>query len=768
MKSNNVIYLHRSKIKKTQQKKNVTYNCIFQCPINFNDCINSIAIHEDKVVFGTLMGDVYLCRVDENNLSRKNSQNNFIKKENNNSELSLNKTQNLENDESNIKLNNNNQNKKCDYIKLTIDNNTKENKDEDIEDYNDNEDNNKDKDDEDNNDKIFKKKKKNKNLKINNNDNCDNNENKNFTNENNIDDEDENSNKYEKKLINKNMGKVQSHKGGKNIKIDKLDSKLFNEKKEKKGDTKYNSHIKFPQVTKLINRSKENIPCLEFENYDIINISIGDLEVLRLENMSTFNINDQTSTYNYFKLRNYKTENDHIEFCETCTCMMSNSYYLIVFTKLGNFNSILEIRDIKYENKDLKKLNIVKGSIKMSNYAVPFDFDGDQFLFLDYLSKDERIITVVYTLSKKEDYYFIIEDKSYGHISHMKLLPNNKIFLCRRNKECEIHLMNKDFDIIEKWEHIGEDVISCCIFKNENINNINKNNYFELIDDNEEEFTNDEEKNKKGWSLNIFKLFGNNANNKNNRNDLNSKRSILNSNKTINIKPFQSNIDSENNKNNNIKNISKNKAEKNLISSNEVNNYIHTENYNVPFKKKNLILNNIQSLNPSIDNSSRREINFTIENKKFTSNRNSNSASKNQILITSGKKNRNSNKNSISSIEIYGRKKNQIYSKKGIDKSSPLNGSDFGENEEEQTIAHNKENEMNFSIVTLDKDGSVNVFYNKKQKTLFNIYNISNIDDKYKKMEFFSVGFPYYILVNELYFCITTDHGLFVISKNND
>ena len=41
----------------------------------------------------------------------------------------------------------------------------------------------------------------------------------------------------------------------------------------------------------------------------------------------------------------------------------------------------------------------------------------------------------------------------------MKLLPNNKIFLVRNNKECEIHLMNKGFDTIEKLIHLGEEVI---------------------------------------------------------------------------------------------------------------------------------------------------------------------------------------------------------------------------------------------------------------------------------------------------------------------
>ena len=742
MKTNNAIYINRAKIKnKPINRKNITYKCIFHCPINLNDCINSIDLFEDKVVFGTLMGDVFLCRVDENKLNGKVFPKIPAKKESKNSLLSLNKTQSIENDESNIKLNNNNANNKCDCIKLSIGNNNENDYNYDDNNYN-------------NNVKIFNKKKKNNNLKNNMNNN---NENRNYTYENNMDDDDddeeEDENKYEKKLVNKNMGKTQSNKkdGVKN-KIDELDTKLFIEKQEQNSSRNFNKSVKFPQITKLINRAKENIPCLEFENNDVISISVGDLEVLRLENMSTFNINDKNSTYNYSKLRNYKTENEHIEFCETCTCMICNSCYLIVFSQYGNFNSILEVKDIKYENKNLKEYDVIKGTIKMSNYAVPFDFDGDQFLFLDYISKNERTINVIYTASKKENYYYLIKDKKFGHISHMKLLPDNKIFLCRNNVECEIHAMNNEFEVIEKWSHIGEDVISSFVLKNKNINN--------LIDDETDENT--QEINKKDGKINIYKFFTNNIDN-NNNDVLNSKRVLLNSNKTINIKPFNADVLSINKKTNN-------KQEKNLISSNE-KNYIHTDNnVNITFKKKNLIINNnMPSLNPSYDNSSRREINFTPENKRFTSNRNSKSSSgsKNLYLITSESKKKPVNKNSISSIEIYGKKKKQTPIKNGMERPTLQNGSNF-KNDEDQTIINNKENKINYSIITLDKDGKVNVFCNKKQKTIFNMYNIGNIDDKYKKMEFFSVGFPYYIVVNELYFCITTDHGLFVISRNFD
>ena len=170
----------------------------------------------------------------------------------------------------------------------------------------------------------------------------------------------------------------------------------------------------------------------------------------------------------------------------------------------------------------------------------------------------------------------------------------------------------------------------------------------------------------------------------------------------------------------------------------------------------------MHSLNPSFDNSSRRDINLTLENQRFTSNINSktNSAAKYNLLTSDYKKKKNS-KNSLSSIEIYG-KKNQKGLKNKIIKKGKKKESITDDNMDDQTIINIKEAD-NFDIVTLDKDGLVNKYKNKRQKTLFNIYNISNIDNKYKKLEFFSVGFPYYLVVNECYFGITTDHGFFLI-----
>ena len=61
--------------------------------------------------------------------------------------------------------------------------------------------------------------------------------------------------------------------------------------------------------------------------------------------------------------------------------------------------------------------------------------------------------------------------------------------------------------------------------------------------------------------------------------------------------------------------------------------------------------------------------------------------------------------------------------------------------------------------------GNFNIFEDGIERTMFNIYEIDNIDKEYKDKEFFSIGFPYYITYNKDYYVIGTDHGAFVIEK---
>ena len=97
-----------------------------------------------------------------------------------------------------------------------------------------------------------------------------------------------------------------------------------------------------------------------------------------------------------------------------------------------------------------------------------------------------------------------------------------------------------------------------------------------------------------------------------------------------------------------------------------------------------------------------------------------------------------------------------------------------GLKEERELNKKEIKNEVTYYIITLDIDGNFNLYYNKNENnieikiTLFNLYKIKNISNSSKNLSFFSVGFPYYITMNEYYYIITTDNGIFVISKSKE
>ena len=605
MKKNNEMYKKKAKMRNNLLQKKEEYICIFHCPITVNDCINSIDLKEDKVIIGTLMGDVYLCRVDESKL-------NVI------------------------------QTNKIVIPPLNIGNILQGQKDDDS------------------------------NLQLNN----------------------------------------------------KLNNKLSDNNEEIK-------EIKFPKITQIINRSRENIPCIEFETNDIINICIGDLEIIHLEKMSTFNKNDKNSTYNFSKLRNYKTENDHIEFCETATCFLKNSFFLIIFTKFAEFDEMFEITETKYENKNLNTGEIIKGNIRLSNFVIPFDFDGDLFLFIDFLSKEEKFIGIIYTLTKRENYIYKINDVNFGHISHMKLITEKTIFLIRNEIQCEIRYLNEDFDCIEKFEHVGNDIISCSLYKNENMNSL-----IDLINDDIKEKSDENDLNKSKVKLesNILRLFENNKNNVANTNNKQKIFSYINIDQTVNKKNK-----SRTKKKNNLQNVSNiyQYKEKKMITSLDNNN------------------NNKYSFIKTEDKSSVKKdgsVNkfFTVDNNLLNK---SNTFLRYNMSIPLKKIEPEKNVNGFSSIEIFDIKKDK---------------ENLRYKKEYKTIIKHNDDYKIYKIIILDSNGTVFLYHNNIQINLFNIYDIENIKQKYKDIKFFSLGFPYYIIANDKYICITTDFGLLVFSKIDD
>ena len=707
MKNNDIYFDENPKLKemklksKSNNNKKKDYKNIFLCPLNKNDCVNSIDIFEDIILYGTIMGNVYLCRANKNNLYQDINQEIYINEsyQSDINNLSNNKNQTQyeikqkykieEKDTSKIsciKLNTNNSN-------LTINNHNQFDRNE------------------------------NETLKINNN----------------------NKKEIEKIYFESDlMPKTKS--GINNLKLQGITTKqnllkiLENKNiKYEKGRIYKNSFIKkdiipFPQVTQLIINAKENIPCVSFDTKDIVNLSIGDYEIIRLKNMSSFNINDDNSNYTYIRIKNYVSENEHIKKCENTTCMMTDKNFLIVYTIYAENDSQIQLNKVNYQNKNMISFEVVEGEIEMYNYSIPFDFDGDRFLFVDYESDALRRICINYTLSKKEPFIYKIS-KGFGHINYMKFLLRDKVFLCKNQKICEIYKIDENFILLESWVHNGEEIIAMNVY----IEGTKDNELFS--DDSYTNLSFKKYNENESQTIEIIKK-GNNSKRKKKYNHLDD---IYISPKNINVNSIRKSFEKENFSNSTLRDLNLNDNKKSIKNSvklkNDKGDGLLPYNFNSEIDNRinrfgNEEEDDVIEIYSEYKNPQTKEITSTKEYKKNTLNK----------FIDESKFFKPYDKNK----ELI--KRSGSYDYYIQDKNKPTERSLY-------------QNEKKIYILTVDLNGNFNLYYNNKNKIIFNLYDISNIDSKYKEETFFSMGFPYYVTMNSKYYAISTDFGIFVLSN---
>ena len=197
--------------------------------------------------------------------------------------------------------------------------------------------------------------------------------------------------------------------------------------------------------------------------------------------------------------------------------------------------------------------------------------------------------------------------------------------------------------------------------------------------------------------------------------------------------------DGENNNNFILLNMWVHNKNKEIISSNIyiLGNKINNEYNNNKIKNEYTNKNEIHK-NSNLNQKNKKKINYSLHNLINDDNSIDSAVSKNKIL------------------DLY-KSNDEILNIKN--KESELNKEEI-------------KNEDTYYIITLDIDGNFNLYYNDNKieiiNTLFNIYKIKNISNNNKNLSLFSVGFPYYITMNEYYYIITTDYGIFVISKSKE
>lgn len=217
------------------------------------------------------------------------------------------------------------------------------------------------------------------------------------------------------------------------------------------------------RITSIIaETSNENISGISFDSQTSFLVAVGDEEV------TSYKMDSLLSIPSVIHFKNYQNESEHIKYCDLNYVILHQSVLFKIMLQQPEEENI-EIAKVKnyYEIKNLKTKSIRIGEIDMTNYVVPFDFDEEKFLWVEFLSDSEKNICT-YTFPTDYSGSSILWkyplNKSFGHISQAKLINGGRIFIVRNVKVCEIRKCDSNFTLLYSCQNIGDFVLAVEIF----------------------------------------------------------------------------------------------------------------------------------------------------------------------------------------------------------------------------------------------------------------------------------------------------------------
>ena len=241
--------------------------------------------------------------------------------------------------------------------------------------------------------------------------------------------------------------------------------------------------IKDKKSTIINELSQENISGITFdEKNNVFYASVGDDEILK------FNI-DSPNSNSIPRIKNYKSDYAHSKKCENMYSLISkNSLLLIELApqEEGNititkYDAFIQITHLEDEEKETF-------NIQITNYTIPLDYNDYFFVWVEFLSDKKRRLCVKNVDNINDKIYKLPIDEKFGHISHCKIIPGNKLFLVRDLNKCEIREINDKFTLVKSFTSIGDEVIAIDFYDKANINN--DNNYYNVNEKNSNNINN--------------------------------------------------------------------------------------------------------------------------------------------------------------------------------------------------------------------------------------------------------------------------------------
>ncbi len=216
----------------------------------------------------------------------------------------------------------------------------------------------------------------------------------------------------------------------------------------------------------LAELSTENITGITFIDNNTCFISIGDEEVLKYTLDSTGNNHESQ------RFQNYDNENNHRNKCENTYCLLSKQCLLMIELNQqadnGNINICSSPNVIKIKNN--LNGNLYDYEVQMSNYSIPFDYDGERFLWVEFLNEKERNICV-FNFNEQTKWEYRLT-KSFGHISFARFINQNQVLLVKQLNDIEIREIDQSFTIKHTFKNIGDEVIALDVYYNNSSDNV--------------------------------------------------------------------------------------------------------------------------------------------------------------------------------------------------------------------------------------------------------------------------------------------------------
>ena len=202
-------------------------------------------------------------------------------------------------------------------------------------------------------------------------------------------------------------------------------------------------------LIKLSETQDEFVSGIKIFNKNILLTCIGDFKILKyVLDPENLNNNDIPAKV---EINNYHSEEIHQQNCDNSLTILCNNFLirnLITFPKAPDEEPIEKdvmffIKNISHESTE----NYFVGKYKLTNYCVPFDFDGKNYIIIDFKEKHKRIFYVYDIIIKEMKQNLEIEtikNNPIGHISHLKIIKNDMIFIVQSYNICEIRKFNLD------------------------------------------------------------------------------------------------------------------------------------------------------------------------------------------------------------------------------------------------------------------------------------------------------------------------------------